>query len=1096
METEKKRKQAVENAISVALDEKKSTNERADAISVLKQMYKNIIPEYDKETFLLKNILDYKNKINEVDERNARIGYKTKLVMLDRDIVKYEAGLKEANKQGAGQATQELMNVISNLKKERGLVQKALDDMSKDAFSNGREDKKQVVYDKEYWTNQKKEAETALESIASSQKKLMDAGKFDGIDAKIVESYKKNSKLLEEAERELKVYDSSSKQENQADKLRQQQEKYNLLLDKQALEQKRSAEDLQMKVDEARIKAMDEGSAKTIEEMELNFEKEMQAIDRQKEDALRKKLENARAAWDANPENKGKSFEATDIKLSDDEQKYYDELYKAAIANNEKTYSELTNQYLSYTDQRLAIEKKYNDDIAVLQEARKKAVEKEDTDEAAKIDRSIAKATADKGKELMRHDFDVLKQSPEYIRAFEDLKNTSSGTLNSLLEQLENAKQAAAQTLNPEDLREYTTTIQEIMDELDARNPFQALADRQKELAEAERELAEAKLRLDAVNRGDKIVTGVKSTSLGKDGKIKVENTYLTAAEALNKYNAAKDKHQQANNNFIKAEKTAREKVDELADAIMGVGDAIGGQAGEIISLMGDVALFATGTIDGISQVAQTGEEAISAVEKASVILGIVSTSVQLLQKIGELGSNKAFKQYEAYAEKIKEINALTDAVNEYRIAALEAQQAENNWFSEDNLRNLRDYKKVHDEVAKAYDDKAMESQAIYKNQSGGGWLTGAANWVMGNLSPMALLGDKWKNIWGQGDYDKGQTAAINNLRIETRKKSKGFLGTGIGGKSQKTEDLSSWIKKQKGWENEDLFDEEGLINVDLGKEVIEKYGNKLVGQTKETLEALIELREQYDEYIEQLHEYVSSLYEPLVDNFVDSLWDWLDNGKDALESFKGYASDTFRDIVSDMMKTIVLDKVVGSFNDDVAELYEKYASGKLSEDELMNQVADRTGSLVDNYERNIPALENMLSTVNGYFKDAGIDLAQPDDSSREASKKGIATASQESVDENNGRLTVIQGHTYGINENVNRMAAGIDTIANHTVNLSCLTNIDKTMQSLLSMRDASLTHLSNIDQHTARLENIEASLASMKNGIDTLNTKGITLKR
>ena len=111
---------------------------------------------------------------------------------------------------------------------------------------------------------------------------------------------------------------------------------------------------------------MDEGSAKTIAEMELNFEKEMQAIDRQKEDALRKKIENARSVWEADPKNKGKSFDVTGIKLSDDEQKYFDELYKAAIADNEKTYSNLAYKYQSYTDERLAIEKKFNDDIAAV----------------------------------------------------------------------------------------------------------------------------------------------------------------------------------------------------------------------------------------------------------------------------------------------------------------------------------------------------------------------------------------------------------------------------------------------------------------------------------------------------------------------------------------------------------------------------------------------------------------------------------------------------------------------------------------------------------------------------------------------------------
>lgn len=948
----------------------------------------------------------------------------------------------------------------------------------------------------DYWQQQVQIADAALKQINSSQKKSMNAGNFKGIDAAVVKSYKDNVKKLKEAEKELKVYDSSSKQESAAEKLRKQTDKYNVLLDKQALEQKRSVEDLQMKVDEARIKAMDEGSAKTIAEMELNFEKEMQAIDRQKEDALRKKIENARSVWEADPKNKGKSFDVTGIKLSDDEQKYFDELYKAAIADNEKTYSNLAYKYQSYTDERLAIEKKFNDDIAVLQEARKKAVEKGDTNEVAKIDRSIAKATVDKGKELMSHDFDVLKKSPEYVRAFEDLKNTSSETLSSLLEQLENAKQTAAETLNPEDLREYTTTIQEIMDELDSRNPFQALADRQKELAEAEKELAEAKKQLDAVNRGAKIVTGVKSISLGADGKIKIENTYLTATEALAKYNAAKDKSQKANNNFIKAEKTAREKVDELADAIKGIGDAIGGQAGEIISLMGDVALFATGTIDGISKVAQTGANAISAVEKASVILGIISTAIQLLQKISELGNNKAFKQYEEYAEKVKEINALTDAVNEYRVAALEAQQAEANWFSKDNLRNLRDYKALHDEVAKAYADKAMESQAVYQNQSGGGWLTGAFNWVMGNLSALSWW-DKWKNIWGQGDYDKGQTAAINNLRIETRKKSKGFLGTGIGGKSQKTEDLVTWAKKQGLG---DLFDDEGLLNKELAQSLIDNYGNKLVGQTKETLESLIKLREQYDEYIEQLHEYVSSLYEPLVDNFVDSLWDWFDNGKDALDSFKDYASDTFRNIVSDMMRTIVLEKVVGTFSDDIAALYEEYAKGAINEAELMKKVAERTNGLVDNYEQNIPTLQNIMEQVNGYLQNAGIDLKQSESSSQSSTSRGFQAMSQDTGEELNGRFTALQITGEEIKNQAIEQTGLLSSI-NEKMSLLDLTNEDiprlmanvpdiagQTRESIASGYQSQIT----INFPTDKIESLASDVSSLKGIVDELRTNQI----
>lgn len=735
----------------------------------------------------------------------------------------------------------------------------------------------------------------------------------------------------------------------------------------------------QQKLEAARISVMREGIRKRQALARQELDESLAQIDKEERDTL-KKMDEAekKRGVKSTPEERQAVRDNASQQRAMATMGYLKESYdieKEFRDRNLREWVEYYKEYGTYQEKRAALDKEYNHKIGQLYEERRKAEAEGDAAGVESLDLQIARATKDKGKELIKLDYKQLTESPDYIRAFENLRETSTGTLNSLLEQFEKAKQAAAQVLSPEDLREYTTTIREIMDELDSRNPFQALADRKSELAEAERELAEAQRNLETVNAGGRVSTGVRYN----DRTGKMEETYLTAAAAMEKYNKAQDKVARSSSRVEKAEKEAADIVGELARAVGELGGAIGGQAGEIITLMGDVALFTLTTIDSLGKVAQTGVNAISAVEKASVILTIISAAIQLFQKISELGNNRAFRQYEAYAEKIKEINALTDAVNEYRIAALEAQQAESNWFSADNLKNLRDYRALHDEVAKAYADKAMESQAIYRNESGGGWLTGALNWVMGNLSALSWW-DEWRDIWGQGDYKEGQTAAINNLRIETRKKSSGFLGTGIGGKSQKTEDLVTWARNQGLGE---LFDDEGLINKELAQSLIDNYGDKLVGQTKETLEALIELREKYDEYIEQLHEYVSSLYEPLTENFVDGLWDWFDNGKDALDSFKDYASDTFRDIVSDMMRTIVLDKVVGSFGDDIAALYEEYAKGKIDETELMKKVAERTEGLVGDYQSAIPELQNIMDLVGGYLKDAGIDIRQPEGSSQ-----------------------------------------------------------------------------------------------------------------
>ena len=760
-------------------------------------------------------------------------------------------------------------------------------------------------------------------------------------------------------------------------------------------------QELRWQNEQAEISQMADGAERRRRQSALDFEKEKAAIKRQQKELAAANLE----AGVANVNENG---------LTEEQQTEINRANALAEAKRkaetEKIYKELSEQYQSYADKRIAIERQYNKDITALQEARHRAEAAGDKEAAERYSRLIAEATRSKGKALMTHDFEALQQSPEYIKAFEDLRNTSTDTLQSLVEQLEQAKATAAETLNPQDLREYTTTIREIMDELDSRDPFGTLTRRVKELGVAERELATAEKQLNAVKNGAKIVTGLREDGVDANGKPSMVVTYLTLEQALEAYTKAKDKHRKANNEYVKAETAAKESVSKLTEAIKGVGDAIGGTAGEVINLIFDVGNFISNTINGIKTVQKTGADAIGAVEKASVILSLISTAITLLKKIGELGNN-AFVQYEAYAEKIKDINALTDATNGYRLAVLEARQEEDRWFAEAGLGNLKAWKEYHDEVYQAYVDKAGEAQAIYQNESGGGWLTGAINWVMGNLSALSWW-DEWRNIWGQGGYKEGTTAAINNLRIETRKKSSGFLGSGIGGHSQKTEDLTEWARKNGLGE---LFDDKGLINKELAQSIIDNYGDKLVGQTKETLEALIELREKYDEYIEQLHEYVSSLYEPLVDNLVDSLWDWLDNGKDALDSFKEYASDTFRDIVSDMLRTIVLEKVVGTYSDDIAALYEKYAEGGISEEELMQGVAKLTEGLIDRYETNIPTLENILENVSGMFDAAGIDLSASSGTSQSGKSGGFAAMSQDQGTKLEGLFTSVQGHVANI---------------------------------------------------------------------------------
>lgn len=977
----------------------------------------------------------YADKIGELSvkqekEEIKRLNQKLTVAKAEQEYERLTAEYNKKKEQGFGSATAKLdaANKIELARRNVEEQKKIYNDLIENVNNYGKNittisnhiqaadlfpQPQEGTYD--YWKQQQENAEGVLKEIKSNVKRTLDDAAKEGkdlfslgIDMSVVETYKKAVSEVNEAKKQLKIYDDKDKETSGKTPADYQNE----LADARVR--------ARQKMDAAYIAVMNEGREKRKAIAKKEYDENLAAINKEERDTLTKQEKSKKAGNKVTPEEVRQVKNDAQVQRNLAMARYMKDTYdieKDIREKNRQEWVEYNKEYGTYQEKRLAIEVEFDSKLTDLMDKRRDAEKKGETDTIAALDIAIAKATKDKGKALINLDYEQLKQSPDYIRAFENLRETSSETLNSLLNQFEKAKSTAAQVLSPDQLREYTTTIQEIMDELDSRNPFQTLIDRKAELAEAEKALAEAKAQLDAVQKRDaKIETGAKHTRYNeKTGKIESEKTYLSATEALKKYNEMKDKAVKANAKVEKAEKEVEDVVAELSGAIKEVGNSIGGSAGEIISLIGDIGLFAMTTMEGIDIVSKKTTTAIQAVEKASVILSIISAAIQILQKISELGNNKAFKQYEAYAEKLKEINALTDAVNQYRVAALEAQQAEAGWFSDGNLQSLRDYRKLHDEVAEAYIDKAMESQAAYKNESGGGWLTGAINWVMGNMSALSWW-DDWKDIWGQGDYDKGQTAAINNLRIETRKKSSGFLGSGIGGKSQKTEDLVTWARNQGLGE---LFDDEGMINKELAQSLIDNYGNKLVGETKETLESLIELRKKYDEYIQQLHEYVSSLYEPLVDNFVDSLWDWFDTGKDALDSFKDYASDTFRNIVSDMLRTIVLQKVVGTFSDDISALYEKYAKGAITEEELMKLVAERTSGLVGDYEKNIPTLEGIMTTVNDYFKKAGIDLKQPDSSgsSQSGHAGAITTVTEETAGKLEGIGNSIQTHVISMDD-------------------------------------------------------------------------------
>lgn len=727
-----------------------------------------------------------------------------------------------------------------------------------------------------------------------------------------------------------------------------------------SLEIKRQQDDLkrleveaELDIRQARINAMEEGSRKELEQINLNYDKAYATNVRRASEMVKARQELERKIWEnENPNWKKQGLEFSpatkgvdDLPVNEQARLLSYDMAAKDVRKNElvKYQKDLLEKYQDYTDRRLAIEKQYNDDIAALQVERRKAEEAGEKEKADQLTRSIAKATRDKGKEMMSVDLDQLKESPEYVRAFENLKRTSSETLKSLLSQFEQAKNEAARVLSPDQLREYTSTIQNIMDELDQRNPFQSLIDKKEELAAAEQEMAEAQAALDkaradaeAVKNGAQIQSGGRITGVDKEkGTVSSEKVYLSEEEALKKvkeatdqYNKAKDKVNDKNAKVKASEKEVEEQINDLAESINAVGKAIGGPAGEIISLIGDIGTFAMTAMSGIKTAAVTTSESISMIEKASVILMVISAAIQLAMKVASIFGPKDQEQYEKmkgnYENLVKIWDKLIDQKKEY-ISINTGDDAVK--AGQETLEILR----KQEEATK----KLAEERLKVKN---GGHSMEYRMWK----GSYKFNGQNWKDVSDEIEAHTGKS--FKSMR--------------------------------------ELLD----MSADDLQWIMENYSGfwaKMDGDFSEYLEKIIEYKEQAEDINNTVNEAVTQTsFDTMRENFFDALMDMDSSAEDFADNMEQY-----------MQKAILNGMVVDKFDEQLKAWYKDWVTkseGGLTELEYA-QLKDSYNQIVNNAidERN-----NLKDLFEWESED-----------SRTAKAKGISSMSQDSADQLNGNF-------------------------------------------------------------------------------------------
>lgn len=844
-----------------------------------------------------------------------------------------------------------------------------------------------------------------------------------------------------EAQRKAKeAADKAKREEEERNSENEREFEYEV---KSRIEKARTIEDLANETEQAEIDLMKEGAEKRLRQIELDRKREQQAVDRAFEDLKQKRIDQAKQAWSINKKNKGLNFfESSEYKNASSDKRYTEDEYKNYDAKTSaiwKKYDDalekekqeqiahedsLIKANESYYDKKASLAKEYSKTVADINKAISEAEKRNDKDRVEALYRSLTEAKANFGKDQMSLAFEQLKKDPNYVVAFDDLNGASTSTLNSLIDRFDEVKQAAGEALNPEGVKTYFDAINGMIDELISRDPIGMMKKLTEELIRQQEELKAAENRRDRVRKGEKVV---KSIGYDKDLK-KWVASYWELADAEADVATKGQQVAQTTHKIENAHKTLTKSIQGVADKMGELGGKIGGQTGEIFSLFGSVMTYYQTISDGVTAIGKAGSNAMKAIESASVILAIISAAIQLMQTFSSVLPNQD-DLYEKAAQKQAEINKLRDSVNDYRLAVMKARHEESNWFSDSGLKGLQDAYEEHGQVAESYYKKLNEAQEKYIEKSSGlkkalvpivagvtaigavaaGVLTAGTgavalgslgSAVIGALSTSAvtatvataagaavaglagaIVGKAIDSAVSSITYKNGQVAAKDNLRIQTQHKS--FW------RGQKTADLKEWVKKQYG---KDLFGEDGMVDKELANEVLKNYGHKLQGETKETLEKLVELREKYDEFNKSIHEYVSKMYSPLVSDMTDAVWSWLKDGKDALSEFKNSASKTFAEISKDMVKQLLLKNVFSKYEDKLSDLYKKYAMKSINESELGAASANLAGEIVDSMNTYLPVAQSLLKQLQEGFAAKGIDITREGDSSQTATANGVTS--------------------------------------------------------------------------------------------------------
>lgn len=662
-----------------------------------------------------------------------------------------------------------------------------------------------------------------------------------------------------------------------------------------------------------------------------------------------------------------------------------------------------------------------------------------------------------------------FKKAINWEDVFGDLSKQALPVLEFTLGKVKQYFEQNKDVMSTQEIKDYQEAIKNMEDEIANRNPFTALHKSIRDISAAKTELiesyaamqqAEERLKTAIEDRKaaqeayNEILTKVESGEI-VDGCDEQTGAYDKLNKAKENVRKATEGANNAEQRYMRAQNQATNSYKRLASNIKAVGGVIKGvgsraknlaaifshdvssgiekaldfmdeaieATSNVITSIGNVGKSVAGGIEtavqasatGATTAAAVGATAISTIEKASVILAVISAALQVATAIANLFNSDEKKQ--------KEIENLQARIDQLQWELDHKEAVRLNDAYGDALERVRNiYASTTEEIMKTYETTELYSSFLGRK------LILLANQANIYEKAVERIADAYANMSYTADK------ALGSKKYEESRKQLENLA------------LQQVLISQQ------IEAENSKKKTDHGK--IQDWKNKISELVKEMADLINEM----------LEDIIGASAKDLASELGDAFFEAAKQGEDAMEAWHQKVNEIVGDIVKRMLVTQYLEPEIG-------KIFNKYKTQWFGTDGRFKGVQSVIDS-ADKMAADINAAGNLFNQIYSGLSNNLKQYFSATDTDREASQKGIATASQESVDELNGRATAIQGHTFNICEYTKQLVTTTGLI------LQSVVNIEKETEGF-----------------GGRLERMETDLKGVKGTIDDIALKGIKIQ-